>query len=396
MHPDLDALLALHFDQATGRRRVLDAETIVHCHHYNARLQRTIESASAVDGKAIVVSTAEGVFAELLGRAFRSIDGAGDRRALATALYSTLGYGALADESLAEPTVVATHSHFVEGWGAGFPERRSPVCSFTEGYLQAALSLVEGTPVGVREVECMAAGAKVCRFAVTRDRTSPLATFPRVAPCACPPSLAGGMRSPTVDEEAIVAAVAKMPLVGNAQGLVPAFNVYLASVPADFYNLVSLRFVEEMAQKGLGRPAQAQLQHDAETCGINTFGGVISSPEWDALVGPMLREEQDALFGVVAVSNALGWGRWQIVSHEPAESLTLATANGYEASGQLAYRGRSAAPSCWMLTGVAAGLMALIYGAGSVRERFGQFHALEAGCRGTGAVACRHEVEVPE
>ena len=46
-----------------------------------------------------------------------------------------------------------------------------------------------------------------------------------------------------------------------------------------------------------------------------------------------------------------------------------------------------------MLTGVAAGVLELIYSEGPLSERFGTFHAVEKGCIGCGAQACRFDVE---
>ena len=130
---------------------------------------------------------------------------------------------------------------------------------------------------------------------------------------------------------------------------------------------MAIRFVEEMERVNLGRVARVQLMNDAESCAMNTFRGIMASAEWDALVAPMVRQRGDALFGILAVSNALGWGNWRAVAHEPEESLVLATVNGYEAAGYGELRGQASQPQCLMLTGVAAGLMELLYGMGRSR-----------------------------
>ncbi len=101
-------------------------EVIVHCHHYNARIQRTIEGAAAVDGKGIFVSVSESVFARHIANVLRPDDDAAQRLAVIEGLYAHLGFGRLHLDGLASGTLRASESHYVEGWAAGFPERVDP------------------------------------------------------------------------------------------------------------------------------------------------------------------------------------------------------------------------------------------------------------------------------
>lgn len=132
---------------------------------------------------------------------------------------------------------------------------------------------------------------------------------------------------------------------------------------------------------------------DGETCAMNTFRGIMNSAEWDALVAPMIRETRDRMFALVAISNALGWGNWHIVAHPSPHAMVLESLNGYEALGFGEYRGRSADPTCYMLTGVAGGLLELVYGTGTIEERLGTCTMHEPACICQGHPACRIEVE---
>ena len=396
MVPEISSLtqrLALQYDGPSYRRVIAGKDVILHCHHYNSRLQRTIESVDLIDGKRLIVSTAEAVFAEHVDLALRSSDPAPTRWQVAELLYSRLGFGRLDLSRAAEGAVTASASHFVEGWfaGLGRPERR--VCSFTEGYIQGAVYAVSGELVTAREVACMADGAAACRFEIDRGRAEPIARNDK-QPLEFR-AHAGGeyVRSPTVDEQAILEALVAMPITGGDDGLIPAFGVYLASMPADFYNRVCIGFVAEMRRVGHGTTAERLLVADAENCGMNTFRGIMSSAEWEGLVAPMLRAPDDDLFAVVAISNALGWGNWHITALESGQTMTIESLNGYEALGVLEYVGPAAAPQCYMLTGVAAGILELIYGEGPLTERFGTFHAVEETCIGCGGHACRFHVE---
>jgi hypothetical protein len=139
-----------------------------------------------------------------------------------------------------------------------------------------------------------------------------------------------------------------------------------------------------MRATGREKTAIRVLVADAEHCGMNTFRGIMHSPEWDGLIAPMVRDQADALHAIIAISNALGWGDWHVTAHDPAH-LALESRHGYEAVGYREFRGQAETSRCAMLTGVAAGVMELVYGEGTIEERFGTFASREDTC-----VACAH------
>jgi len=382
---------ALQYDWKNHRRQVAGEELIIHCHHYNSKLQHTIEGAAKIDGKQIITSSAHAAFAPFLARAIRPSDSQAEKYAVASALYAHLGFGMLDLTAIDKGEVTASASHFVEGWRAGFPQRSTPVCTFAEGYVQAAARVAAGRHVRVRETRCMMQGHPACRFEVsegTGDADFVVERRRFEVPSSPVPEY---VRSPNIDDQKIYNALIEMPIHGDAQGVIPAFNVYLANMPALFYNLISIRFVEEMSRVGLGDTARQLLKYDAETCGLNTFRGILHSAEWDGLIAPMVRQEEDKLFGIIAVSNALGWGNWHCLAHEPGLSLSMEARNGYEALGYRELRASTREPVCLMLTGVSAGIMGLIYGEGPVPERIGQFASAEASCIGCDQTSCRFD-----
>jgi hypothetical protein len=383
---------ALQYDWTKHRRVIAGREVILHCHHYNSRIQHTVESASGVDGKHIIRSSAASVFSEHVALALLEGDDAATKWAVAAGLYAHLGFGDLDVRDAGNGRVEARSSHFVEGWNAGFAGRKEPVCTMTEGYLEGAYRAVTGSTVGFRETACMMSGAPRCVFE-RQDATSEIEAIRR-APFAFTPKAADAFPKPkNIDGHAIVTALVGMPIHGGDDGLIPAFGVYLANTPADFYNLVCIRFVEEMAAKGLGKNAQRLLVSDAETCAMNTFRGIMASPEWDGLVGPMIKDTPDNLYGIVAVSNALGWGNWYVTSHDPGEALRIESINGYEALGFRELRTSTSSQQCFMLRGVAAGIMGLVYGSGTVAERFGSYVSTEEDCICCDQGTCSFEVQ---
>jgi len=380
---------ALEHDAVAHRRLIAGAEVILHCHHYNSRLQNTVEGASQIDGKAIIVRAAEAAFVAQITAACRPGDDADSRWAVAQHLYAHLGYGWF--ERTPEG-ITATAAHFVEGWNAGFGGRSTPVCTFTEGYLQAAIHAATGDLVHVVERTCMITGAPACTFEIVPNRIEPLATHAK-QPVRFAPRPLPALPASSIDAQAIVDALVAMPIHGNTEGLIPAFGVYLASTPADFYNRVCIDFVDGMTEIGLGRQARKLLIHDAETGGMNTFRGIMSSPEWEGLVAPMVKVPDDNLFGIVAVSNALGWGNWHVTSHQSGVAARIESFQGYEALGYREHRGIAHEMECLMLTGVAAGIMELVYSKGSIDERFGTFQSVEQQCIAMAQGTCVFAVE---
>jgi hypothetical protein len=382
---------ALNYDWKNHRRQVAGEELIIHCHHYNSKLQHTIEGAAKIDGKNIITSSAQAAFSAFLSRAVRPSDTPAEKYGVASALYAYLGFGMLDLSGIEHGEVTASASHYVEGWRAGFPQRSTPVCTFTEGYLQAAARVASGRAVRVRETRCMMQGHPTCRFEVSEASPEAALVVERRPFSLRPSTVPEYVRSPNIDEQKIYKALIEMPIHGDAQGVIPAFNVYLANMPALFYNLISIRFVEEMTRAGLGDTARQLLKYDAETCGLNTFRGILHSAEWDGLIAPMVRQEEDKLFGIIAVSNALGWGNWHCLAHEPGTSLSMEARNGYEALGYRELRASTKESVCLMLTGVSAGIMGLIYGEGPVPERIGQFASVENSCIGCDQPLCRFD-----
>src|SRR5215217_2098925 len=98
----------LQFDWRNHRRIVGGKEVILHCHHYNSRLQHTIESATAVDGKTIIRSSAEVVFSDHVTACMAPQGDAPSKWTRARDLYAHLGFGDLDVSRVADGKVEAT------------------------------------------------------------------------------------------------------------------------------------------------------------------------------------------------------------------------------------------------------------------------------------------------
>lgn len=209
----------------------------------------------------------------------------------------------------------------------------------------------------------------------------------------------------TVDGRAIAEAVAGLQLGGNEEGLIPAFGLYLTRHFADYYNAVSFAYLHDAERRGQQAVdgARAALIEAGHVCAFNTFGGIMLSQEWEAVVLPMLETREDWVLGIVSVINALGWGRWSVDSLSAGEELRISVANTYESEGYLRdHRQREADGVCFLATGGVAGVMNLLYHGDimaqpALSEQYyaklfhgtARFSAEEVECRAHGADACR-------
>ncbi len=211
-----------------------------------------------------------------------------------------------------------------------------------------------------------------------------------------------------INERVVTEAVAGLELKGNEEGLIPAFGLYLTKHFADYYNRISYgllgAFIRELPE--LEEDAISLLTEAGHVCAFHTFGGIMVSVEWDAVVLPMIQTREDWARGMVAVINALGWGRYRLAELVPNERLVLEVEHSYEAVGALEGYGKSSHPRCYLASGGGAGLMNLLY-QGDITKRpaltdeyyqevFGHsrsFRARETRCLAMGDSHCEIVVE---
>ncbi len=165
-----------------------------------------------------------------------------------------------------------------------------------------------------------------------------------------------------INERQIIDAVAGLGFAGNDEGLIPAFGLYLTKHLADYYNRISFATVRRLERNAeLLEDGRYLLVEAGHVCAFNTFGGIMKSAEWEAVVRPMIETKEDWILGMVAVVNAFGWGRWKVESLAPAERLVVSIDDSYEATGWIRDYGQSERPRCFLACGGVAGLMNLMY-----------------------------------
>lgn len=356
---------------ADHRRCIVGGEPMVfHCHHYNVTLQRTlIDAADYADFRPLLVGAAAAIAHAQLGAVFREsgVASIADRSRLVSELYRWAGFGTFDLGALGADggRVTTTNSHYALGWKSRFGKSDAPVCFFASGFLAGALAAILDEPNGTFRVthdRCCAVDGDACVFTLERGESN-YATIASPGVGTLTTHAVRAIPETPVDYEGILAAVSGMPLVGDADGAIPAFGVYLTRHYANYYNLISFEclrsLVELYGDEGYAA-AKGMLVEAGRVCAFNTFGGIMTSTEWNALIKPSLRTSEDWVHGMVAVANALGWGRWQVtrVSRDEAE---FTIHDDYESVGHLAAYGRADRPMSFLAEGGVEGLMSLVY-----------------------------------
>ena len=189
-----------------------------------------------------------------------------------------------------------------------------------------------------------------------------------------------------IDGTKIIHAVMEGSQIRESKGIIPLFGVYLSLFSVGYYNKLSFGFEQKLG-KHREAEAEALLTCAAQECGYATFQGIRNSWEWEEIVDPMIEKKDDQITGFAAVAVAFGWGDIEVKEILPERKLRIRVNDSYEASGYLERYGAAASGKCYMLRGVTAAFMDLIYGAAYPDGCF-DFVAEEPLCRAKGDSSC--------
>jgi predicted hydrocarbon binding protein len=187
-----------------------------------------------------------------------------------------------------------------------------------------------------------------------------------------------------IDTNKIIHAVMHGSRIKEKKGIIPLFGVYLSMIPVQYYNRISFSFEKKMADKG---HAQKLLVSAGQECGYATFQGIRSSWEWDEVIKPMIEHTEDQIHCFASIATAFGWGDIAVQELVPGERLVLRAHKSYESKGYLDTFGTTNVGKCYMLRGVAAAFMALVYG-GDYPDGCFQYAAEETLCQAKGDPYC--------
>ena len=174
-----------------------------------------------------------------------------------------------------------------------------------------------------------------------------------------------------IDRKKIIDEMSKVGVLGNAEGLIPAFGVYVQQLPADFWNGFARRIINYVPED-LVETAEALLFNAARECGYHTGYGIITSDEWNKVVAPMVEKvPEDILYGAFGVFTAWGWAKSEVIEIIPKEKMVVRAYDYYE-SDIMKY-GKTSRPCAYMIQGVSAAFMDIAYGDKPYPDGMGTF-----------------------
>ncbi len=347
---------------------------VIHCHHYNTFLQHTIETANNyLDVYPILINSSH----ELAYNQFKYFFSNGEttieeRKFLAQNFAKHCGFGNYDFSTLSKEggKICVESEHYSKGWLIKFGKRKDNeqgVSFFARGFISGAFEAIFDLPLGAsatKQLKCLTKGDSICEFEVQKLQTPTLLeSSPEIGKFETfefqnPTSETG------VDYIGIRNALINMPMEGDENGVIDAFGVLVTKMYSNYYCLISYRFLKQMSAKygadGI-QIVEMLLTESGHVCAFNTFGGIMQSAEWYGLIFPMLKNREDWVHGIVAVINALGWGKWEVKELIPNQKLVIRVYSGYESNSYLEKYNTSQSPVSFLAKGGTAGIMNLVY-----------------------------------
>ncbi|MFZ6008796.1 MAG: hypothetical protein ACOYXT_00495, partial [Bacteroidota bacterium] len=343
--------------------------SIFHCHHYNCYLQAVILDAGGyLPGlKDILVESSQEVVYAQFKRFFRTNSpmSVTERKEVIEDYFRYSGFGLIDLDNVSQTggVVETAFDHYGIGWKVKFGKSSEPVsfftCGFLAGALEAIYDLEQGT-INCEQIQCISSCEGTSKF-VLRKAAFPKFLHNSPAEGVYQNGVLRQARHSSVDYNAVRNALVNMPFEGSkSNGLIEAFGVYLTRHYANYYCNISYKFLHlfknRIGSEGFSIATEL-LTEAGQVCGFNTFGGIMQSNEWNAMIKPMLSNKEDWVHGIVAVVNAFGWGFWEIVELDPGKKLLVKIVNGYEANSFIKGYGKSTFPVSFLATGGVAGVM---------------------------------------
>lgn len=351
---------------------VADIPTVYHCHHFNLFWDQTVDDALGPQrGTLTRTHAAKEVFYDLLAElAVRTgAEGPGDRLELARGVIRGLGLGSVRfDLDRYGGQAQGDHLHYAVAWLEKYPDvkRKHPADALVAGFVAAAAEVAYGLTrdsMRCREEDCLTLDGLSCRFRVDLgDPGPPIRPIRRSEVERAVGPVVRGLFEPEIQPIEKVLRDLTASIQGDERGLVEAFGLFVSQLPTTYYNRAgydALRYLRRSAPRSVPI-MQALLREAGHVCVFNTFGAIMSSPEWEGLVGSPSGVPEDSLAGCMAIARALGMGRWCVTDFVRGERLVLKSSATYESTYYLNREGRSEQSQCFFFQGAAIATMQLV------------------------------------
>lgn len=354
------------FDQKHNCLIIGDEAMIFHCHHYLINLLRTILDATYIDSRRFLIGSAADSVYNQLSHLCEGLDTQQSKQ-MAQQVYKTFGYGLidLGDMDENGMTLTTKKSFFSKTWLMKFDRNNSPVDFYTTGFLAAAYAVIYGKnlqEISATQLRCMACGDEANVHEIKPGECN-FDTYPKKAPLGFHdvPKLDLGWEHEKTITDAFLGAHATM--VGNEEGFIPAFGVYISRNQSDFVNRLQFEFIKAMKEVAgdYGVTLGGELLLEAgHACGFFTYGGIMTSKEWEQVVQPYLKTKEDWIKGLASVINTMGWG-YHTAAQLGQQKAVFRNYNDFEDLSFMRMYGKSEYPVNWANSGGFTGLMELVY-----------------------------------
>jgi len=311
-----------------GQTLIGGLNRVYHCNHYNAHLQMSILMSNGIpnhDPERLLVDAVSPLIKKLKDKGY-------SKKELIQE-FSFCGFGKL--KEINDTLWETPFSHYGDStYTHGKPGKNA---YFNSGYIQGISAYF------TEQTTAKSLGDAADQYTINTNQTDTSIDYfandfaltetpPRFEFKDCLPF------QTEIDENKIIEAVRSLPLFGrigsNDTGLINAFGVVLTNHFADYYNRISYETYFAMLQAGIPEEDIKEIFiQSGHICAFNTFGGIMSSPEWYAVVEPMCKDREDWFHGMIAVINALGWGMYRIEKIDSEKEFIVRIYNSYEGIG---------------------------------------------------------------